>query len=253
VFSDCALCVIQSLLFDKTLRLFLPVVTSDLRQKTVPDEVPPMAVQLTDRDRDCVGTLVHAVRVFSDQQIIRHWFGGDKNNARAASARIRQLEASGLLGRLKTMAHPELDLQAPLLDWRPGQAEPDIAALARRIHHRWSKPPCVTHLVYATELANRRFGGFVGARPPRTSETTHDLHLAAVYLQYRIQRPSAAKKWVAEAQLYSEGWGRHSRLPDALIRRGNGRDVIVEFGGRYSYAKLCDFHRCFCHQRYEIW
>jgi hypothetical protein len=97
------------------------------------------------------------------------------------------------------------------------------------------------------------FGGH-GGRFPRESEETHDVHLAAVYLKYRIENPVAASRWMHEEEIRLTRNSRSGKLPDALIQGGRERHV-VEFGGAYKKAKLIAFHD-YCKAQglsYEVW
>jgi hypothetical protein len=109
-------------------------------------------------------------------------------------------------------------------------------------------------------MAANRFGGY-GGRPPRAVERTHDIHMARVYLLYRLREPELIRQWVFEEEvkmerkLESRGERQQDeKLPDVIIRSPAGTRVI-EFGGAYSKAKLASFH-AYCKERslpYEIW
>ncbi len=152
------------------------------------------------------------------------------------------------------MAHPEIELDAPILCWRPADADPDFGAAAYRLKTRWTKAPITTPLVFATRSAMAMYGGYIGGRGPRPSEATHDIHLAQVYFRLTEANPKVARRWVSESEQYAEGDGRDERLPDALIRGRRGSPPhIVEFGGAYSKAKLIEFHRGMSSFAYELW
>jgi len=214
-----------------------------------------MTLRIAKRDREILTTLTRRVRVLSLAQIGRTWFGDAGNPADAARRRIGQLAEEGLVTLTTAMAHPELPLDAPQFTWRPGDAEPEFGPLAYRLQSRWCRPVQSTTLVLAAKLANHRFGGYVGGRAPRRSEVTHDLHLAAVYLWFLAHRPAFAKRWMSEHEQYALGGGRNARLPDAIAphRRDRQKDLVIEFGGAYSKAKLQEFHDELSHLAYQIW
>src|SRR5262245_27783486 len=127
-----------------------------------------MTVQLSQRDHDLLDALLRRVRVLSVPQIARTWYGKSDSAEQAAIRRLRQLQRYGLIKLLTAMAHPEIDLAEPLLKWSPSDQPPNLSSLARELRGRWSQPPRVVRLAYATRMANCRFGGFIGDRPPRT-------------------------------------------------------------------------------------
>ncbi|HWL93116.1 MAG TPA: hypothetical protein VNT79_06250 [Phycisphaerae bacterium] len=210
-------------------------------------------MNLTARDEQIFWTLTHRLRLLSVRQVARTWW--KTNHPASAVSRLRQLADAGLVEVENVMAHPEVQLAAPVLAWQPGDDEPDFGAVAYRLKSRWTKAPIPTPLVHATRAAVGMFGGYTGGRGPRPSEATHDLHLAQVFLSLQAGDPQLAKRWVSENELYADGRGRNERLPDALIRgrRAGEPPRIVEFGGSYSKAKLADFHRELSANSYEIW
>lgn len=130
---------------------------------------------------------------------------------------------------------------------------PEFQHLAYLLRSRWTRPLRDTAIVVATASTGARLGGR-GGRQPRRSETTHDLHLAAVYLKLRRENLRLAARWVSEALIQAEGGGQDEKLPDALIRLRSGTTAI-EFGGVYSARKLAEFHEhCASHGfAYEVW
>ena len=207
---------------------------------------------LTPRDEDILRILTHRLRLISIQQVARIWW--TRAQPASAASRLRQLAAAGLVEAMTVMAHPEIELKAPILCWRPSDAEPDFGAASYRLKARWTKAPTATPLVFATREAMAMYGGYIGGRGPRPSEATHDIHLAQVYFRLMDAYPKLADRWVSENQQYAEGGGRDERLPDALIRgRPGSPPRIVEFGGAYSKAKLIEFHRGMSSFAYEVW
>ncbi|HZZ26755.1 MAG TPA: hypothetical protein VFE46_02010 [Pirellulales bacterium] len=212
-------------------------------------------MNLTALDRQILWTLTRKVRVLTAQQVAETWFADLSQPTRAAVKRLRQLQDFGLLNEHAVMLHPMIHLDAPVLNWMPGNEEPNFGALSYRLKERWPSPLVTKSIFHATRDANRLLGGYIGGRQPRTSETTHDVHLAQVYLRFLRQEPRTAKRWVSEHQLYAEGGGRNERLPDAIIRHPRNRDLdlVVEFGGKYPKMKLIEFHDALRHLRYQIW
>lgn len=213
--------------------------------------VPHFALSLTKRDRDILEALTHAVRVFSLEQIARTWW--PLASTAAASARLRALVQCKLLQIQIAPAHPELELHSPLIEWSSGDRAPDYGALAYRLQHRWTMPLRRTHCVSATRLAASMFSGH-GGRFPREVERTHDIHLAAVYLLYRLRSPELLSGWKHEEELRHEQPRKGARLPDVVLQTNAGPRAI-EFGGSYPKKKLEAFH-LYCVERslpYEVW
>jgi hypothetical protein len=209
--------------------------------------------RLTERDTEILDSLTKRVRVLSFDQVAREWWGGQARASENASRRLITLERGGLIRRVSGFAHPELPLSEPVATWRFDAPPPDFGRLSYQLRVRWKEPLRMTHALIATKLAAGQLGGS-GGRFPRPSELTHDLHLAAVFLNLRRSDPARSKTWLSEASQYALGGGRDERLPDAVV--GNGRhQVAIEFGGAYSKAKLIEFHEhCAANSlQYEIW
>lgn len=212
--------------------------------------------ELTDRDYEILRTLTQKVRVLTSKQAALAWWGEGTQAQKLAQGRLSVLVREGLLARDELMVHPELVLNRPVVEWRPGDEEPDFGAVAYRLKSRWAATLQPTALFLATKAANRLVGGYIGDRRPRRAEATHDVHLAAVYLWLRSHHPEDALAWDSEHRLYAEGGGRGEKLPDAWIRHAVGvesEDRIVEFGGAYCKRKLEAFHDAFAGHRYDLW
>lgn len=210
-----------------------------------------MATVLTSRDQEILDTLARRVRTLSLGQIAREWWRGEQGGARR---RLRSLQSAGLVELQPAFAHPEPRLGSRLLAWSPGDKPPALRGLARVLAQRWPEPPRRTVLVIASAATGESLGG-VGGRFPGPSETSHDVALAAVFLQFRSKAPSHANGWISEGTLQRRGWGRGSRLPDAVVFQDERPAFAVEFAGEYSHPKLSGFHR-FCEERglpYELW
>ena len=208
--------------------------------------------------------------MLSLQQIARTWWPQSVDAPRVAENRLRLLLAEKLLEIERAPAHPELQLQAPVVSWDLGGSEPDFAAISYRLQSRWRDHPVLTTCISASKLAVDRFGGY-GGRPPRAVERTHDIHMAQVFLHYRAKYPNLARDWIFEEQVKAErkratrsqrlggslpsyASNANEKLPDAFLRSQSGNKVI-EFGGAYDKDKLTSFHG-YCKEysfSYEIW
>lgn len=207
----------------------------------------------TARDEEILDTLTRRVRVLGLSQVAETWWNDSARKFDEAKGRLKQLERRGLVQFLNLLARPVPVLSSPLCVWKPGDPEPEFGAVSYRLRSRWIHPVRSVPGVMATAEAGIRFAG-KGGRPPRASEATHDLCLAAVYLGMRIAEPTRAKRWISEAMLFERGLGRDDRLPDAAIVTRSGTTAI-EFGGAYAAPKVSEFHR-FCAEHdwgYELW
>jgi hypothetical protein len=166
---------------------------------------------------------------------------------------MRLLAEEGLIAAYRALAHPELRLKEPVVRWSPGEPEPEFAGASYRLQSRWTEPFISVTCFMATRRAGRISGGS-GGRRSRTSEQTHDIHLAGVFLHYRSCAPELVSKWSSEARILRGRDTRREKLPDAMMVDGNSRRVI-EFGGAYSREKIESFH-AYCLNEdlpYEIW
>lgn len=207
----------------------------------------------TSRDEAILDTLTRRVRVLGLCQVAETWWTNSARKSEEARSRLKQLEERGLVQFLNLLARPVPVLSLPLCIWKPGDPKPEFGAVSYRLRSRWTLPVRSVSGVMATAQAGNRFAG-KGGRPPRASEATHDLCLAAVYLGMRTANPKRAQRWISEAMLFERGLGRGDRLPDAAIVTRNGTTAI-EFGGAYPTAKVAEFHE-FCAEQewgYELW
>jgi hypothetical protein len=210
-------------------------------------------IKLTDRDRQLLETLALKVRVLSEVQVATVFWGDTRAALMTARRRLGRLAEAGYVARHVVLAHPQLRLEAPLITWAPTAPPPDFGASAYRLRTRWTEPVRATAIVIATARTGVWLGGY-GGRPPRRSEATHDLHLAAVYLRMLREQPKRARRWISEARLLADGAGRDEKLPDAIVR-SRGGSTAIEFGGSYPPNKLAAFH-AYCAERhlaYELW
>lgn len=202
---------------------------------------------------DVVSILTSAVRVMSDIQVGRTWFATTASPASNARRLLGKLEAEGLVQLYRAPAHPEIWLLRPVVSWWPGERPPDLAHAGYVLNRRWTEPPVLTTCVCATRRARNLFYG--RGRRPREVELTHDLHMAAVYLNLRRSDSVSAMHWISEEQIRRERGHLDERLPDAIVRVPGRPPLIVEFGGAYKKAKLEAFHD-YCSSAalaYEVW
>lgn len=211
---------------------------------------------LTTRDDEILDTLTLRVRVLTLEQTVRTWWPGFAHGRQSALRRLRALERVDKVHVFEMIAHPELPLIEPVFAWRPGGLEPDFHKLAYRLGARWNQPPIRYTAIIATRVAGRHYGGW-GGRYPRSTERTHDLHMAALYLLKHAQNPTIQRHWLSEEKVRESRKGEKrlekQHLPDAIVRRP--KRIAMEFGGGYKVDKLRSFHT-YCQRKglpYEIW
>jgi hypothetical protein len=218
-----------------------------------------VGILLTKRDLEIFDALTKRVRVLSMEQIARTWWSTTKDTVRVAENRLRILAGENLLHIERAPAHPEIRLDAPVTTWSLVDPDPNFGAVSYQLQSRWKNHPILTPCVSASKKAADRFGGY-GGRPPRSVERTHDIHMAQVFLHYRLSHPEVLADWVFEEQVKAERkrvGGRSEpgeKLPDAFLR-SHSATRVVEFGGAYGKDKLIAFHR-YCKEHsfpYEIW
>ncbi len=210
------------------------------------------ALHLTPRDLAVVQALVQKVRLFSQRQIVDHWWNGEQANSRR---RLKRLADRNLLQRTFVTARPTPAFESPLITWRPGDAAPDFGKIAYRCQARWrSRPPrqCVVWL--ATKVASQAFGGTARGKLKHSMQATHDLGVAAVWLRLHQVAPQWAAAWRSEDLLANTRVGQ--KLPDAFIVDDSEQVIwVIEFGGGYDAARVKAFHQD-CESRnlpYQLW
>ncbi|HUU95647.1 MAG TPA: hypothetical protein VM487_07895 [Phycisphaerae bacterium] len=187
-----------------------------------------------------VDILVRRVRVLSAAQVARTWCRKVKNPQDAARRLLRSLERDDLVECVTLMARPEIIPDRPLVTWQSDLPRPDFGPVAWQLQNRrQDQVPLATLCVVAAS-----------ARHPRPTDTTHDLHLAAVYLLMCKELPTRARSWVFETDLIRAG----EKLPDAMVTDGKAKTVI-ECGGEYDRRRLEEDHEFFARMGYgyEVW
>jgi hypothetical protein len=207
---------------------------------------------LTEKTSDLLSVLTGRVPMLTIPQIANEWFLDTRDPAMNAMQTAKRLEARGLVRVFPAMAHPPIELAAPLFRWTPPQTqEPDFGRLAYQAKSRWKWPLVRTQMVSATSQANALVGGRLGGRPIRSRDLTHDLHVAQLYLQIRNQSPTVADTWRPEAELFMERQGQGTKIPDAEVQTPDC--LAIEFAGAYGKSKLVRIHQDFKKGAYELW
>ena len=199
-----------------------------------------------------VELLARRVRIMSDRQAAFEFFWDAASPIRVARTAIGRLERSGLVETQVVMAHPEITLKGPAIDWNDGEPRPNFGHVAWELQSRWDEPPVRTKIVWATATAKRLYGALGTARRPRCREVSHDIGVAQVFFHFRRTKPELAEHWTGEDELRAKG--REGDIPDAVIAVPGEEPIIVDFGGQYDARKLCTLHHAFSqHGRYQVW
>lgn len=174
------------------------------------------------------------------QQAARTWFIETANPTDAARRMTQSLQREGLVECATLLARPEVLPDEPLAAWQPGLPKPEFGPIAWKLKKRRQDQAAI-----ATPCVAAASG-----RLPRPTDTTHDLHLTAVFLLMCKELPTRACSWVFEAELVRPG----EKLPDAIVTDGKAKTVI-ECGGEYDRKRLEEDHEFFASKGYgyEIW
>ena len=208
-----------------------------------------------ERNESILDALALRIHVLSLDQIARTWFGDQARAVAGVRRLMERLIKTGLAAVRREYSYPMLPLTGPILAWNPGQAEPDLGAIAYALQSRWPDAPSRVVEVYTStpRLANR-MGGFDG-RLRHRDQVTHDLHVSEIYLRLYQTDPDLACRWMGE-ELSKSGQEYGEKLPDAVIADESGRPVrAIEFGGRYPKKRVQAFFE-HCAQRnlaFELW
>lgn len=191
--------------------------------------------------------------MLSLEQIASAWWGESSNPRRFARRRLAPLVQAGLLDEREVLAHPLLDLAAPVFAWSPGEAAPDVEAISYRLKSRWTAAPRRTPVFIATKRTLAELGG-AGGKLPILGQETHDLHTASIYLRRLRECPEEAEAWVGEDVFAPQRRGQ--KLPDAVLLGPGGEVTLaIEFAGSYGPDRVAHFHDDCARRaiRYELW
>lgn len=209
---------------------------------------------LTTRDKQILEILSCRLKVLTLGQIAAVWWRGSTWPDRNAKRRLAQLENRDLIATTTLMVRPVPELNGPVIRWNQGDESPEFGPISYLINQRWRDAPEPTRVYLATERCARMFGGHPAKL--RVDERAHDLVLAATFLAkfkayYLKQEGMPPNNWLSEALIRRSRTSQSETLPDAFLEP----NTAIEVGGRYSKAKLEQFHR-YCQSNklnYEIW
>lgn len=201
----------------------------------------------TDEEFSVARALALQLRLMSLGQVAHGWYRGHSDSECRADTALAKLRAAGIVDRLRLEAHPFLPQVRPLMAWNRDalRANPPCwETIAEQTRGRWQLPHEPVEVYRATKRACHLFGAFVDAGRERHCEATHDLHLAQVFVAYRLRKPRLAAQWLGEAAFPKLGFQiRGMKDPDAFLVSGDGTAVrIIEFAGSYEADHLRSFH-----------
>lgn len=209
---------------------------------------------LTDRQKEILQTLTLRVRFLSLHQIARTWWTPTTAGMNGARRQLASLVDAGFVSKESLHAHPELQLEAPVLVWTPGNPQPHFGAVAYQLEKRWTENVETVPAYFATPKAAKHFGGVPGSQR-HPYQATHDLHVSTVFLKLFVADRDTADRWCSEDRL-PELKRYREKLPDAAIKDQEGKIVrLVEFGGSYNERRVEKLHRhCDDYSLpYELW
>lgn len=195
-------------------------------------------LSLTPRDLIVLEALSLRVRLIGLRQLADAlWFGHAPNTRR----RLRQLVSAELLRRDIVPARPLPEIVAPICAWQPGAPEPDAGQVSFCLRCRWTYTALRPTVVYLpTDKTVTHFGGRAHHRQIST-QVTHDLGVAAVWLWFQVNAPRLAAAWCGEDMIAPDRRGE--TLPDAVLLGPDGEPAtMIEFGGSYGPRRITEFH-----------
>lgn len=212
----------------------------------------PMSFRFTVRDEKILRMLSLYSRVVGQRQASQHWYNGDDANCRR---RMKQLVLQGLLLSANVRARPVPVLNAPLIRWQPGDANPSFAKVAYQCQKRWRMRHLQNCIVYsATTRTSQLFGGRARGEVRKEMQVTHDLGVTQIWLYLDTHEPDWADAWKGEDVMAHTRRGE--KLPDGFIVDGNQSVLcVMEFGGSYDEQRIREFHDD-CFERslpYQLW
>jgi hypothetical protein len=208
------------------------------------------SIQLNSRDMEIVKALALRVRLFSLQQIVDAYFGGDEKSARR---RLNSLAAASYLVRLQVLARETPQLKEPMFIWAPNQPQPYFQSLVAKLRKRWLSASTQTTTVYLSGTAAAHlYGTKAPGKLRHTFQASHDLGFAETFLVFVQTRPAEAMAWIKE-DIPSKAKGQ---IPDGLILDSTGTPIrAIEYCGLYPAKRLKQFHIHCAKTRlpYELW
>ncbi len=205
-------------------------------------------------EKEMLVVLARDLHMLSLWQLARAWWTANRRGLRRAREAARGLAENDWLNWHELLARPISSLAQPLVVWSPDQQPPDFSELAARLHRRARASAAVTTVVTASQKTRSLFGRGDAPCRPRLTQTTHDLHVAEVFLTRRAWGFGKRQAWVLE-DYFPDHWPIRIR-PDALLVDQQGRFLrALEYGGDYSVGRLRPFHGALTYLQlaYEIW
>jgi hypothetical protein len=205
-------------------------------------------------EREMLEMLSNQIHFLALSQVAREWFGNSPSALRQAARMAQHLSNGAWIAVNQVLARPISDLWTPLCCWQHGQPEPDFRRVIRILHRRAKVSARVTPIVAATTRARALFGDGREPRRIKLTQTTHDLHVAEVFLRYGEQGFDVQSSWLSEDRL-PLAWPLRQR-PDALLLDDEGHFLrAIEYGGDYPIERLQELHFALASLplAYEIW
>lgn len=204
-------------------------------------------------DWDLLECLVLHVRILAFDQVARAWFPHHRGALRQTRRHLERLQHHQFVQTREVLARPIVPLTGPLAQWQHTRPAPDFDAISRYLRRRARARAVSTPITIAAARARVLWGAQITEPCIKLTQTTHDLHVAEVFLSYR-RHGTAVGQWVGEDRL-PKSWPLRQR-PDALLVDRAGYFLrAIEYGGDYSSDRLWALHRALAALplAYEIW
>lgn len=199
---------------------------------------------MTEKQASVVEQIVNRSRFAGVVPLACALTGGDVPNLYRCV--LRPLARAGYIRVVTIFARRRLDFTGPVIDWQPGQPEPNFGRAAYQIDKAWSgQAPQQLRACMATAKAAALYGApRYGCKNPM--QVSHDYGLSLLYEWYLRNRPDEARWWVGENMLELVAG---EKCPDALLIRDGKILQAVELGGfRYGLERLAALYR-HCRER----
>lgn len=188
-----------------------------------------MPADLKVHDTDLLSVAVRSISQFTSGFAHRFW----KVNRGVAERRLRKLEQRGLLHGRTVLVSELIGCDSPLCLWHPGESSPNCGHVSYQAKRRWRTLPLKVRRVYYASTLGRALFGREPVKPPKDIQATHDVGLAAVYLEYlRRYRKLTLTCWRGESE-YAHHRGRCVKVEDAMLCRDGKVLRLIDFAGAY--------------------
>lgn len=199
-------------------------------------------------DAQILDALRGKVRILSSVQVRRVWFDG---NSRAAGRALKTLERAGQIMCIGTSVFADPEFTTPKFVWTGLDQDevPDFKKLAYQLAVR--KPAMERGTIWTrTRKSILESQGSYRPRSVRRTDWEHDLAVSGIWISMRQELLESGAQWILEDDLIDVEDFPEVLKPDAMLRSDGARDILIEYGGRYSAETLRRKHESWSSQCY---